>query len=134
MIHLDTSVLVDALTGPQRSSSTLRELPAGPERVGIGSVVLFEWLRGPRLEVELQAQEALFPSVDSVPFGFLEARIASRLYKTVKRSRWREGDIAVAACALSNDALLWTLNESDFRDIPGLTLWKPGQHGRLDEG
>jgi predicted nucleic acid-binding protein len=96
----------------------------GPELVLISSIVLFEWLRGPRLEEELRAQEALFPSADSMPFGFLEARIASRLYGKVKRPRGREGDLAVAACAIANGAALWTLNTRDFEDIPTLNLWK----------
>jgi predicted nucleic acid-binding protein len=123
VIHLDTSVLIDALTGPKRSSPALRDLLSGPEPVVISTIVLFEWLRGPRVDKELEAQESLFPSADSAPFGFLEARIASRLYKTVKRSRGREADLAIAACAISSGAALWTLNESDFRDIPSLRLW-----------
>jgi predicted nucleic acid-binding protein len=126
MIHLDTSVLIDALTGLRRSSAALRELLESPEPVSISSIVLFEWLRGPRLKEELNAQEALFPAIDAAPFGALEAQIASQLYKSLRRPRGREADLAVAACALSNGAALWTLNEGDFQDIPALELWKPG--------
>jgi predicted nucleic acid-binding protein len=126
MIHLDTSVLIDALTGTRRSSGDLRELLAGPEPIAISSIVLFEWFRGPRLDAEIEAQETLFPSADSAPFGFLEARIASHLYKVVRRPRGREADLAVAACALASGASLWTLNDDDFDDIPNLTLWRPG--------
>jgi predicted nucleic acid-binding protein len=125
MIHLDTSVLIDALTGPKRSARDLRSLLAGPAPVTISSIVLFEWLRGPRIDQETEAQEALFPAADSAPFGFLEARIASQLYRSVKRARGREADIAIAACAQAHGAALWTLNEDDFSDIPGLKLWKP---------
>jgi predicted nucleic acid-binding protein len=127
MIHIDTSVLIDALTGPKRAAGDLRELLASPEPVAISSLVLFEWLRGPRLDKETEAQEALFPAADSVPFSFLEARIASLLYKTVKRPRGREADLAIASCALASGASLWTLNGGDFSDIPNLKLWKPGQ-------
>jgi len=130
MVHLDTSVLIDALTGPRRSSGKLRDLLEGPEPVGISSIVLFEWLRGPRSDKEIEVQEALLPSADAAPFGFLEARIASQLYRNVRRSRGREADLAIAACALSSDALLWTLNEEDFRDIPNLNLWKPEKRRR----
>jgi predicted nucleic acid-binding protein len=124
VIHLDTSVLIDALTGAKRSAGALRTLLASPEPVALSSIVLFEWLRGPRVEEELRAQEALFPSENSAPFGFLEAQIASQLYRKMKRARGREADLAVAATALSNGALLWTLNPRDFRDIPALTLWE----------
>ena len=130
MVHLDTSVLIDALTGARRSSAKLRDLLAGPEPVGISSIALFEWLRGPRSEKEIEAQEALFPSADAASFGFLEAHIARRLYKSVKRTRGREADFAIAACALSNGASLWTLREKDFSDIPSLTLWKSEKRTR----
>ena len=96
---------------------------AGPEKLSISSIVLFEWLRGPRLKQEIEAQEALFPSADAAPFGSLEAQIAAGLYKVAKHPRGREADLAVAACALSNGASIWTLNPKDFEDLPGLTLF-----------
>jgi predicted nucleic acid-binding protein len=125
MIHLDTSVLVDALTGQRRSLPLLRDLLEGPEPVSLSSIVLFEWLRGPRLKEEIEIQEAIFPGANAVPFGFAEAKIASRLYKSVKRPRGREADLAVAACAMCDGASLWTLNVRDFSDVPALTLWQP---------
>ena len=73
MIHLDTSALVDALTGPKRSARRLRELMAGPESLSVSSIVLFEWLRGPRLKEEIEVQEAFFPKVNAVAFGSVEA-------------------------------------------------------------
>jgi predicted nucleic acid-binding protein len=125
VIHLDTSVLVDALTGQRRSLALLRVLLESPEPATLSSIVLFEWLRGPRLKEEIELQEALFPGANAIPFGFAEAQIASQLYKTVKRPRGREADLAIAACALCDSASLWTLNINDFRDIPALVLWKP---------
>jgi predicted nucleic acid-binding protein len=40
----------------------------------------------------------------------------------MKRARGREVDIAIAACAVVHNARLWTLNPSDFKDIPNLKL------------
>ena len=88
----------------------------------LSTIVLYEWLRGPRLRSELTAQEELFPSEAAVPFGTAEAALASRLYKQVPRARGREIDLAVAACALAGGAAIWTLNPGDFRDIAGLRL------------
>lgn len=122
IIHVDTSALVDALTGPRRSLDTLVDLTRQGHRLMLSSIVLYEWLRGPRTRVELVAQQDLFPSEAAVAFGVAEAVVASRLYKTVPRARGREIDIAVAACALVAGASIWTLNSADFRDIPDVRL------------
>ena len=59
-------------------------------------------------------------------FGLEEAARAATLYRTVRRPRGREIDLAIAACALTQQASFWTLNEADFRDVEGLTLYRPG--------
>lgn len=122
IVHLDTSALVDALTGPRRSLEVLVELAEQGHRLSLSAIVLYEWLRGPRTRAELAAQEDLFPREQAAPFGPAHAAIAARLYSTLKRPRGRELDLAVAACALADGAALWTLNRSDFRDIPDLAL------------
>jgi predicted nucleic acid-binding protein len=122
IVHVDTSALVDALTGPRRSLDALVTLTRQGHRTMLSTIVLYEWLRGPRTENEIAAQEDLFPSEAAVPFGVAEAARASRLYRQVPRARGREIDLAVAACALVADAAIWTLNPGDFRDIPDLRL------------
>ena len=123
MIVIDTSILIDALTGPKRSAGALRQNIERGERMLIPAIVLYEWLRGPRRREELAAQEALFPTAAAVPFGSPEAVRASALYKAVGRPRGREIDLAIAAHAIVKDAELWTLNAGDFHDIPGLRLF-----------
>ena len=125
MIHLDTSLLVDALTGPRRSARDLRRVLEDGERLRVSALVLSEWLRGPRVEAEISDQEALFPSADAAAFGPAEAAVAADLYRIVPKPRHREFDLAVAACALVDEAALWTLNPKDFKDIPGLNLFGP---------
>lgn len=122
MTHLDTSVLIDALTGPRRSAPALRALIAGGERLSFSTLVLYEWRRGPRHPDELRVQEALFPSDEATPFGRPEAVLAADLYRRVRRARGREVDLAIAASAILRDATLWTLNPGDFTDIPGLRV------------
>ena len=51
--------------------------------------------------------------------------MAADVYRKVTRPRGRELDIAIAACALTQGASLWTLNHDDFHDIPGLDLHLP---------
>ncbi len=126
MILLDTSALIDSLTGPRRSARALRRAIAQGERVVLATLVLYEWLRGPRRPEELAAQEALFPRESAIPFGPSEAATSADLYRTLPKARGREIDLAIAACAMGRDARLWTLNVADFGDIPGLELYRPG--------
>ena len=88
----------------------------------MSTIVLYEWLRGPRRTTELDDQEALFPRNGAIAFDDEAAATAARLYARLPRSRGREIDLAIAACALVHDATLWTLNQADFADIPGLRL------------
>ena len=122
MTHLDTSALVDALTGPRRSLPKLRQIIERGERTMVSAIVLYEWLRGPRRPEELEDQELLFPGDAAIPFGPREAAEAARLYRAMATARRREIDLAIAACAMVQDAALWTLNPEDFDDIPGLKL------------
>jgi predicted nucleic acid-binding protein len=121
-VHVDTSALVDALTGPRRSLDVLIHLTEEGHRLSLSAIVLYEWLRGPRTPEDLAVQEELFPRARAVPFGAEQAAVAARLYAAVKKPRGREIDLAVAACALHDGATLWTLNREDFRDLPGLSL------------
>ena len=122
IVHVDTSALIDALTGPRRSLDALIALTDEGHRLMVSTIVLYEWLRGPRVRSELTAQEELFPSDAAVPFGPAEAALASRLYKEVPRPRGREIDLAIAACAITASGAIWTLNPGAFRDIPGLRV------------
>ena len=125
MIHLDTSILIDALSGPRRSAPVLRAAIVDGERLAISTLVLYEWLRGPRHDAELEAQAQLLPAESAVPFDAIAAGRASTLYRAVRRPRGRELDLAIAACALVHGATFWTLNPEDFKDVPGLTLYEP---------
>ena len=124
MIHVDTSALIAALTGARTAAPVLRGFISDGIRVAISTPVLYEWERGPRNAQERHSREILFPN--QVVFGFTldEALLAADLYRRIARPRGRAIDIAIAACALTNGASLWTLNPSDFADIPGLTLAK----------
>src|SRR5262249_50676113 len=110
--------------GPRRSARALRGVFERGERASLSTLVLYEWLRGPRRDAEVAQQETLFPREQAQPFGPREAALAADLYRAVARARQREFDLAVAACALTSGATLWTLNTEDFRDIPGLDLFQ----------
>ena len=125
MIVLDTSAVIDSFTWPKRSAPVVRKAIERGEYLAIPTLVLYEWLRGPRLPEEVAAQEALLPRESALSFGPEEAAVAAELYRSVSRARGREIDLAIAACAITRDANLWTLNLGDFRDIPGLRASSP---------
>jgi len=91
----------------------------------VPTIVLYEWLRGARTVRELKDQEDLFPSRLAEPFLVADATLAARLYRKANRARHREIDLAIAACAITREAELWTLNPRDFEDIPDLSLAAP---------
>ncbi len=122
MIVLDTSVLVEALGSGGSMRAPFRNVIATGRRMVVPSLVLYEWLRGPRNPEELAAQEAVLPSDDALAFGPGEARIAAGLCREVSRARGREVDLAIAACAIAWNGALWTTNPGDFKDLPGLRL------------
>jgi predicted nucleic acid-binding protein len=123
LIHLDTSVLVDSFAGARKSMPAVLKATADGEVVTFSTLVLYEWLRGPRHSGELEAVERLFAREFLPALGEREARTAAKLYRSLTGSRHRHADIAIAACAIENGAAVWTLNPKDFEDIPGLTLY-----------
>jgi predicted nucleic acid-binding protein len=125
LILLDTSVLVGSFTGQQQLGPRLVELINRGERLSVPTLVVYEWLRGPRIPEELELQERLFPAEAAIDFGVQEATLAAKLYRQLRKGRDREIDIAIAACAITHEAALWTLNRDDFKDIPGLDLANP---------
>ena len=122
MRHVDTSLLVDALTGPRKSGPALQRWLSEGNRIEISALVVFEYLRGPRTPEQREFFYRLLSTAPTIPFGFEEAGGAAVIYQNIKRPRGREIDIAIAACALLRGATLWTLNPRDFRDIPGLKV------------
>ena len=122
MTFIDTSALIGSFSGARVMVGKLRTVLESGEQVALSAIVLYEWLRGPRVHQELVDQEAVFPRDHAIPFGPAEAALAADLYKRLKGARGREMDLAIAATALVRNAVLWTLNPEDFRDIPGLQL------------
>ena len=125
MIQLDTSLLIEALVGPQSTKDALQRTIQHGEVVALSTIALYEWLRGPRTAAQVAVQEDMIPQDRLVLFGRQEAEVAALLYRTLRRPRARDIDLAIAACALTHGAALWTLNPEDFRDIPDLTLFAP---------
>ena len=123
MVLLDTSLLVDALTGPRRMAPARARAVDRGELLVLPVFVVCEWLRGRRSPVELADQEALLPAEQAISVEPQDANLSARLYRAVTRPRGREINLAIAACAIDRNIPLWTTNRADFADIPGLKLY-----------
>ena len=66
--------------------------------------------------------EHLLPAQSALSFGVQEAAAAARVYRQIGRSRGREIDVVIAACAIVRSIPLWTVSRNFFADIPGLAL------------
>ena len=125
MIVLDTSVLVESLTGPKHCALALRNIIERGERLLLPSIVLYEWLRGLGFLRRSRRRRPFSHRTGRWSFGPREAELSAQLYRGLRRGRGREIDLAIAAVAIVREAALWTMNTADFRDIPNLQLISP---------
>lgn len=128
-IVLDTSVLIAA----ERSRFDLEALVAAKadETFAIAAISASELLHGVERtrEASLRAQrsrfaESVLDSLAVVPFGLAEARIHASLWAGLAAKGRVVGahDLQVAATALSVGSAVATLNQKDFKRVPGLAL------------
>ena len=124
-MHLiDTNIAIHLRDGDKAIVGRLDALPARP-LLSILSVVELEGgvVTDPALrERRRTGLDDLLRSLGVLDFG-LEAAAA---YRTIIEARGfarsKIVDRMIAATAIANDLTLITINEADFRDIPGLAL------------
>jgi predicted nucleic acid-binding protein len=107
----------------RRSLAAVRSATLRGDSITFSTIVLYEWLRGPRTDAETSTVAAFFAGDLPAVFGVREAERAAALHRRVRGARQRQADLAVAACAMQHGAALWTLNAGDFEDVPGLMLY-----------
>ncbi|MCX5762495.1 MAG: PIN domain-containing protein [Gemmatimonadetes bacterium] len=126
---LDTSVLIAA----ERRTLTLGALleSVADEPVGISALTASELLHGCHRAVDPDTQarrfafvEALLDRIPVFEFGMAEARRHADLWAGLARSGSLIGahDLVIGATALARGHVLATLNQRDFRRVPGLRL------------
>ncbi|MEI8354437.1 MAG: PIN domain-containing protein [Lentisphaerota bacterium] len=126
---LDTSVLIAA----ERRTLTLGALleSVADEPVGISALTASELLHGCHRAADPDTQarrfafvEALLDRIPVFEFGMAEARRHADLWAGLARSGSLIGahDLVIGATALARGHALATLNQRDFRRVPGLRL------------
>ena len=127
MFVLDTSVIIQFLRG--RLPGFLKSLEAGdPRMFAVPAVVLGELLVGAEKSRNSQAErrkvERFVASFKVLPFD----EDAARIYGSVRAELEKKGtpigsnDMLIAAIALAHGATLVTLNDSEFKRVPGLRI------------
>lgn len=119
-VHLDTDVLVYALSrsGPERSRVVA--LAESSDEIQISAVAWYEFARGPRLPEQLAIARSFFGPAGIVPFSESIARSAAEVFRSLGSPRRRAADIAIGVTAASLGATIISRNARDFAGIPGL--------------
>lgn len=128
-VILDSSVLIAAERGKFRLAAFLESL--GATSVSIAAVTASELLHGvhrarsPSVRMRRSAfVEALLGEIPIRDFGLGEARLHAELWAELAADGIIIGahDLQIAATAIAGGDALVTLNQRDFRRVPGLTL------------
>jgi len=125
---MDTTFLIDLMSGRERAVDALDALEREDEPIAVATTTLQEFYRG-LATVELSAAEKrrVADVVKGRPILPLDARAAERAGQ-IDAELWARGepidpeDAAVAGIALSHDEVLVTRRVREFSRVPGLRL------------
>lgn len=118
MIRLDTNYLIRVLVKGSLEAAHVDAWLAAGESFSASAIAWTEFLSGPVTATEITKAEALIES-RIIPFGKVEAALASELFNKTGRRRGSRLDCLIAATAIVAQAQLATVNEADFRPFVG---------------
>ncbi len=121
---IDTNIAIHARDGTE---AVLAKLAEHDGKVLLSALSLAELQRGlyknPAHTALRRARlEVLLSGIPVLPFGTSAAEAYGQIIAQLGWARGRDHDRMIAAHAISTGSILVTSNESDFRDIPGLSL------------
>jgi predicted nucleic acid-binding protein len=114
MIHLDTNYLIGLLVRGSPQALEVDAWLAAGQPLAASAIAWTEFLNGPVTPLEVSRAEALLQS-RIVPFGRPEAVLAAELFNKTGRRRGSRFDCLVAATAVSAQAEVATVNQTDFQ-------------------
>lgn len=120
--HLDTDYLIHALMRRGHEHARLRELFESEHQVELSAMAWYEFVRGPRTPQQVAVARSFFAAAGIIPVTEEVAERAADLFRRLKSSRRRSGDLLIAAVALTRGATLLTRNLRDYADVDGLGL------------
>lgn len=122
MMILDTDFLIDLTKGNQKAVEKLNSI--ANETLAISTISLTELYYGIIKQSKDMEDAQKFENYFILPFGLMEARIASELRVQLEKNGGRIGamDEMIAATAIANGATLLTRNIRHFKRVKGLKL------------
>ena len=116
MTFLDTSVIIDFLTGDEKIVCLVREI-SKREDIKTTTITEYELLRH-KAKIRKQAAEKFLSGVTVCSFDRASARKAASLYEKLRETgkMINENDLLIAGISLANDEVLLTRDQK-FRNI-----------------
>lgn len=127
IVVFDTNILIDHLKGLPQAREQLRNIESGIFKGYISTITVMELLSAPKLsEQRYEAIRNLLEIFEHISVDRKIASTAGRLLSTYRASHGMDPmDAIIAATALVNEAVLFTLNKRHFSFIEGLVSINP---------
>lgn len=127
MVILDTSVIIDHLRQTEVKQTHLMKIAkkVTKENLAISVVTVQELYEGKSTK-DKRKEEYLLATITPLkilPYTYEVAQLAGEIARDLKRPI-EFADAAIAATAIVNGAVLFTLNKKDFRGIKNLEMFK----------
>jgi tRNA(fMet)-specific endonuclease VapC len=108
MTFLDTSVIIDFLSGDEKIVSLMKDLVA-KEQIKTTTITEYELLKY-KSEIRRHAAETFLSGVTVCPFDSASAKKAASLYEKLKETgkMVNESDLLIAGISLANNEVLLT--------------------------
>ena len=126
-VVFDTNIIIDHLKGLPEAREQLRNIEKGVFEGFVSTITIMELLSAPRIpEQRYEAIRNLLEAFEHAPVDKKVATVAGKLLSKYRASHGMDPlDALIAATALVNEAILFTLNKKHFRFIEGLVSMNP---------
>jgi len=121
-ILLDTNIIIDFFSNGKYANITEKIIEKNQAAVSV--ITVFELFAGVKNQAHINQREILLNVCTIVVIDELIAKLAAKLYSTLKNKGQLipNEDLMIAACAINNNYKLFTLNKNHFKRIATLNL------------
>ncbi len=126
-VVFDTNIIIDHLKGLPEAREQLRNIEKGVFEGLISTITIMELLSAPKIsEQRYEAIGNLLGVFEHIPVDRKVATLAGKLLSIYRNAHGMDPmDAIIAATALVNEAVLFSLTTKHFKCIEGLILLNP---------